>query len=116
MAGPKIATDTVLKLIERRANFAGVVDSSNDWQWQINVLSNAQRVRSDFQLLCGTDYMISAGANGATGMFSPLAGVAPELVSGSTRPAAKRNISRHAKCRTRWRSCIRSSRAVDLRD
>ena len=80
MAGPKIATDTVLKLIDKRANFAGVVDSSNDWQWQINVLSNAQRVRSDFQLLCGTEYMISAGANGATGMISALAGVAPVLV------------------------------------
>jgi len=80
MAGPKISTDMVLKLIDLRANFAGVVDSSNDWQWQINVLANAQRVRSDFQLLCGTEYMISAGANGATGMISALAGVAPVLV------------------------------------
>jgi 4-hydroxy-tetrahydrodipicolinate synthase len=80
MAGPKIATDTVLKLIDKRPNFAGVVDSSNDWQWQINVLSNAQRVRADFQLLCGTEYMISAGANGATGMISALAGIAPVLV------------------------------------
>jgi 4-hydroxy-tetrahydrodipicolinate synthase len=80
MAGPKIATDTVLKLIDKRPNFAGVVDGSNDWQWQINVLSNAQRVRADFQLICGTEYMISAGANGATGMISALAGVAPVLV------------------------------------
>ena len=80
MAGPKIGTDLVLKLIEKRPNFAGVIDSSNDWQWQINVLSNAQRVRSDFQLLCGTEYMISAGANGATGMISSLAGIAPVLV------------------------------------
>jgi dihydrodipicolinate synthase/N-acetylneuraminate lyase len=80
MAGPKITTDIVLKLIDKRANFAGVIDSSNDWQWQINVLSNTKRVRSDFQLLCGTEYMISAGANGATGMISALAGVAPVLV------------------------------------
>jgi 4-hydroxy-tetrahydrodipicolinate synthase len=80
MAGPKITTDIVLKLIGKRANFAGVIDSSNDWQWQINVLSNAQRVRPDFQLLCGTEYMVSAGANGATGMISALAGVAPGLI------------------------------------
>jgi 4-hydroxy-tetrahydrodipicolinate synthase len=80
MAGPKITTDIVLKLIDRCPNFAGVVDSSNDWQWQINVLSSAQRVRADFQLLCGTEYLISAGANGATGMISTLAGVAPLLV------------------------------------
>src|SRR5581483_7733961 len=80
MAGPKIGTDLVLKLMERLPNFAGVVDSSNDWQWQINVLSNAQRVRPDFQLLAGSEYMVSAGANGATGMLSALTGVAPVLV------------------------------------
>jgi len=80
MAGPKITTELVLKLIERLENFAGVVDSSLDWQFQINVLSNAQRVRPDFQLLAGTEYMISAGANGAASMFSVLAGIAPALV------------------------------------
>jgi 4-hydroxy-tetrahydrodipicolinate synthase len=79
MAGPKVTTELVLKLIERLPNFAGVVDSSLDWQFQINVLSNAQRARADFQLLSGTDYMVSAGANGATGYFSPLSGVAPVL-------------------------------------
>lgn len=80
MTGPKVTTELVLKLIERLPNFAGVVDSSNDWQWQINVLSNARRVRPDFQLLAGSEYIASAGANGATGMLSALAGVAPVLV------------------------------------
>jgi len=79
MAGPKVTTELVLKLAERLPNLAGVVDSSHDWQFQINVLSNARRVRPDFQLLSGTDYMVSAGANGATSYFSPLSGVAPRL-------------------------------------
>jgi 4-hydroxy-tetrahydrodipicolinate synthase len=79
MAGPKITTELVLKLIARLENFAGVVDSSLDWQFQINVLSNAQRVRRDFQLVSGLDYMVSAGANGATSYFSPLSAVAPRL-------------------------------------
>jgi 4-hydroxy-tetrahydrodipicolinate synthase len=78
--GPKVTTELVLKLVERLDNFAGVVDESLDWQFQINVLSNAQRARPDFQLVSGTEYMVSAGANGATGMFSALAGVAPVLV------------------------------------
>ena len=51
-----------------------------DWQFQINVLSNAQRVRPGFQLVAGNEYMVSAGANGATGMFTSLAGVAPRLM------------------------------------
>ena len=78
--GPKVTTEMVLKLIERLPNFAGVVDESLDWQFQINVLSNARRVRPDFQLLSGNEYMVSAGANGATSMFSALSGVAPKLV------------------------------------
>jgi 4-hydroxy-tetrahydrodipicolinate synthase len=78
--GPKVTTELVLKLIERLDNFAGVVDDSLDWQFQINVLANAQPVRPGFQLLSGNEYMVSAGANGATGMFSALSGVAPVLV------------------------------------
>jgi 4-hydroxy-tetrahydrodipicolinate synthase len=78
--GTKVTTALVMKLIERFSHFSGVVDSSNDWQWQINVVSNARRVRSDFQLLAGSEYLASAGANGATGMISGMAGVAPVLV------------------------------------
>lgn len=80
MRGPKITTDLVMKLIPRLPNFAGVVDGSNDWQFQINVLSNARRVKPDFQLACGTEYMASAGANGATSFFSALSAIAPGLV------------------------------------
>ena len=80
MGGTKLSTEVVLKLIDRLPNFAGVADASLDWQFMINIVSNAWRVRPDFQLLAGTEYMVSAGAVGATGMFSSLAGVAPGLV------------------------------------
>jgi 4-hydroxy-tetrahydrodipicolinate synthase len=80
MGGVKLTTRNVIELIERLDNFAGLVDASLDWQFMINILSNAQRVRPDFQLLSATEYMVSAGAIGATSMFSPLAGVAPKLV------------------------------------
>jgi 4-hydroxy-tetrahydrodipicolinate synthase len=80
MGGTKLATDVVLKLIERLDNFAGVVDASLDWQFMVNIASNAQRVRPEFQVLSGSEYMVSAGALGATSMFSSLAAVAPTLV------------------------------------
>lgn len=80
MGGTKLSTDLVLKLIDRLDNFSGVVDASLDWQFMINIVSNAWRVRPDFQLLSGTEYMVSAGAVGATSMFSSLAGIAPALV------------------------------------
>lgn len=80
MGGTKMTTELALKLIERLDNFAGVVDSSLDWQFMIEVVSVAQRARPGFQLLSGTEYMISSGAVGATGVFAALAAVAPASV------------------------------------
>jgi 4-hydroxy-tetrahydrodipicolinate synthase len=80
MAGVKINADLVLELAERRPNFAGVVDSGLDWQFMIEVISEARRLKPDFQLISGTEYMVSTGAIGGRGMFSSLAGIAPHLV------------------------------------
>jgi 4-hydroxy-tetrahydrodipicolinate synthase len=80
LPGNKVTTDLVLKLMERVPTLAGIVDASLDWQFMIQVLASAKRVRSDFQLISGTEYMVSAGAIGATGVFAPLAGIAPKLV------------------------------------
>jgi 4-hydroxy-tetrahydrodipicolinate synthase len=43
-------------------------------------MTEAPRARPHFALLSGTELMVSAGAIGASGMFSALAGVAPRLV------------------------------------
>jgi 4-hydroxy-tetrahydrodipicolinate synthase len=75
-----MGTDLMMKLLDRLPNLAGVVDTSHDWQFMINIVSNAWRKRPDFQLISGTEYMVSAGAVGATSMFSALSGVAPRLV------------------------------------
>lgn len=80
MHGTKITTDMVLKLMDRVPNFAGVIDASLDWQSMINIVSNGQRKNPGFQLLSGSEYMISAGAIGAGSVLSPLAGIAPVLV------------------------------------
>ena len=80
LAATKLSTDVVLKLIARCPNFTGLVDSSHQWQFMIDTVSAAWRVRPDFQLVSGTEYMVSAGAIGATGMFSSLSAVAPKLV------------------------------------
>jgi dihydrodipicolinate synthase/N-acetylneuraminate lyase len=80
MAGAKINAALALKLIERLPNFAGVVDSGLDWQFMIELLTDAGCARPDFQLLTGTELMVSAAAIGARGMFSALAVVAPTLM------------------------------------
>lgn len=80
MPGVKIGTDLLLKLMDRAANVAGVIDASLDWQSMINLVSAGQRRRADFQLLSGSDYLISASAIGACGFVSALAGIAPRMV------------------------------------
>jgi dihydrodipicolinate synthase/N-acetylneuraminate lyase len=80
MPGTKVTAELCLKLIDRLPNFAGVVDLSLDWQFMIELLTYAKRKRPGFALIAGTEHMVSAAATGATGLFSPLAGVAPKLI------------------------------------
>jgi 4-hydroxy-tetrahydrodipicolinate synthase len=80
MPGTKVTAEICLKLIDPLPNFAGVVDLSLDWQFMIELLTYAKRKRPGFALIAGTEHMVSAAAIGATGLFSPLAGVAPKLV------------------------------------
>ncbi len=80
MQGGKASAELCLKLMAELPNFAGVVDLSLDWQFMIELMTDAPRLRPGFQLLAGTELMVSAAAIGATGMFAPLAGIAPRLV------------------------------------
>ena len=80
MAGSNINTALALKLAERLPNLAGVVDDSLDWQFMIELLTEAPRVRRDFTLLAGSELLVSAASIGARGMFSALAIIAPKLV------------------------------------
>ena len=77
MAGTKLTAELALKLMGKAGNFAGVVDSSLDWQFMVELVDRARRPRPAFQLLSGAEYMVSAGAIGAKGAFSPLAAIAP---------------------------------------
>src|SRR5712691_6019799 len=80
MPATRITAEPCLKLIDRLPNFAGVVDLSLDWQFMIELLTYAKRKRPGFALIAGTEHMVSATATGASGLFSPLAGVAPKLI------------------------------------
>ena len=78
--GTPLTTEITLQVLERLDNLAGVVDASMDWVFMVEAISLGRKVRPEFQLLAGTDYMVSAGVIGGSSVFSPLAGVAPRLV------------------------------------
>lgn len=80
MAGVEFLSKSVLDLMERLPSFAGLVDASLDWQYMIEIATVSRAARPDFQFVSGTEYMISAGAIGATGLLSSLAMVSPQLI------------------------------------
>ncbi|HEY2135471.1 MAG TPA: dihydrodipicolinate synthase family protein [Xanthobacteraceae bacterium] len=80
MAGSRVSADMMVKLIGRLENFAGLIDQSLDWQFLIELMTLARKLRPDFQLAAGNELLVSAAAIGATGLLAPLAGIAPELV------------------------------------
>jgi len=78
--GTPLTTEITLDVIDRVPTLAGVVDSTMDFVIMVETISLGRAKRPDFQLIPGTDYMVPAGVIGAMGVFSPLAGVAPNLV------------------------------------
>jgi len=78
--GTPLTTEITLQVLERLDNLAGMIDASMDWVFMTEVISLGRNIRPYFQLLPGTDYMVSAGVIGGAGAFSPLSGVAPKLV------------------------------------
>jgi dihydrodipicolinate synthase/N-acetylneuraminate lyase len=80
MQGAKVDAELCRNLVAKVPNFAGVIDLSLDWQFMIELMTDAPELRPGFQLLAGTELMVSAAAIGATGMLAPLAGITPRLV------------------------------------
>ena len=78
--GTTLSTDIVLQLVERVPNLAGVVDAGLDFVFMEEIMCNARPSRPDFQLLAGQDFPVPAFALGGSGVFSPLAAIAPGLV------------------------------------
>jgi len=80
MSGVALTTDFVTKLIERSPNFIGMVDLSLDWQFQIEMIPLAKKLRPAFTLISGSEYMVSMQAIGGSGSLTALSAIAPNLV------------------------------------
>src|SRR5688572_19516207 len=78
-AGTHLAAETVLDVVKRLDNVAGLVDASMRYVFMVEVISLGREIKPDFQLLAGTDYIVSNNVVGGSGAFSPLASIAPKL-------------------------------------
>jgi 4-hydroxy-tetrahydrodipicolinate synthase len=79
-AGTSLTTEMTLELLDHLPNFQGVVDGSLDWVYMAEVIANGRKIRPDFQLLAGAEFMVQAFVLGGNGAFSSLSGIAPRLV------------------------------------
>ena len=97
MAGTKVTAELCRKLIERLPNFAGVVDLSLDWQFMIELMTDAPQRAPGLPIARGNRAAwCRPAAIGATGMFAPLAGIAPKLVRALYDLCRDRSCSRRA--------------------
>ncbi|MES2562343.1 MAG: dihydrodipicolinate synthase family protein [Pseudomonadota bacterium] len=78
-AGTHLTAEIVLDVLKRLDNVAGLVDASMRFVFMVEVIALGREIRPDFQLLAGTDYIVTNNVVGGRGGFSPLASVAPKL-------------------------------------
>jgi len=96
-AGTHLTAEIVLDVLKRLDNVAGLVDSSMRFVFMVEVLSLGREIKPGFQLLSGTDYMVSNGVVGGNGVFSPLASVAPKLAHELYDMCAKQQFTQARK-------------------
>jgi len=77
--GTHMTAEDVLEVVKRLDTVAGLVDASMRFVFMAEVASRGRELRPDFNLIAGTDYIVSNNVLGGRGGFSQLASVAPKL-------------------------------------
>jgi 4-hydroxy-tetrahydrodipicolinate synthase len=80
MDGIGIAPSTLVNLIERFPKFIGLKDASHNWEKYLELGRAAKKVRPDFGLFVGTEWMIPCLTLGGTACMSIFGGIAPRFV------------------------------------
>ena len=80
MDGIGIAPATLVKLMERFPQFIGLKEASHNWEKYLELGKAAKKVRPDFGLFVGTEWMIPCLTLGGTACMSIFGGIAPRFV------------------------------------
>lgn len=96
-AGTHMTSEMVLEVVERLENLAGLVDASMRFVFMADVASRGRELRPDFDLIAGTDYIVTNNVLGGRGGFSVLASVAPRLARELYELCAKQQFTQARK-------------------
>jgi 4-hydroxy-tetrahydrodipicolinate synthase len=80
MDGIGIAPATLVKLMERFPQFIGLKEASHNWEKYLELGKAAKKIRPDFGLFVGTEWMIPCLTLGGTACMSIFGGIAPRFV------------------------------------
>ncbi len=80
MDGIGIAPSTLVKLMERFPKFIGLKEASHNWEKYLELGKAAKKVRPDFGLFVGTEWIIPCLTLGGTACMSIFGGIAPRFV------------------------------------
>ena len=80
MDGVGIAPSTLVALLERFPKFIGLKEASHNWEKYLELGRAAKKVRPDFGLFVGTEWIVPSLTLGGTACMSIFGGIAPQFV------------------------------------
>ena len=80
MDGVGIAPSTLVALLERFPKFIGLKEASHNWENYLELGRTAKKVRPDFGLFVGTEWIVPSLTLGGTACMSIFGGIAPQFV------------------------------------
>ena len=80
MDGVGLSPETLVRLMERFPQFIGLKEASHNWEKFIELGRAARKIRPDFGLFVGTEWMIPCLTLGGTACMSVFGGIAPRFV------------------------------------
>ncbi len=81
MDGIGIAPATLTALMQRFPKFIGLKEASHNWEKYLELGRAAKKVRADFGLFVGTEWMLPSLTLGGTACMSIFGGIAPNFVN-----------------------------------
>jgi 4-hydroxy-tetrahydrodipicolinate synthase len=80
MDGVGLSPETLVRLMEHFPQFIGLKEASHNWEKYIELGRAARKIRPDFGLFVGTEWMIPCLTLGGTACMSIFGGIAPRFV------------------------------------
>jgi len=80
MDGVGLSPETLVRLMERFPQFIGLKEASHNWEKYIELGRAARKIRPDFGLFVGTEWMIPCLTLGGTACMSVFGGITPRFV------------------------------------